>query len=115
MISLHSSHFAHSPCIREGCWRRLSTSSGFTGVMRGFLLNQEAIERERVYGRRLPASTKAVTGRPLELEGLPELEHLHRQPLHLALQLGHERRLQVVEQHVRPVPLELPQLAPEST
>jgi hypothetical protein len=47
MISSHSSHFAHSPCIREGCWRSVSTSSGFTGEMRGFLLNQAAIERHR--------------------------------------------------------------------
>src|SRR6516162_7531543 len=63
MISLHSSHVAHSPCIREGCWRRVSTSSGFTGAMRGFLLNQAAIEGVVVYGRRLPASTKPSPAR----------------------------------------------------
>ena len=102
--------------MREGCWRRLSTSSGFTGAMRGFLLNQE----DDIEGRQgvtepgcRPSTRLHLPVDRLELEALAELEHPHRQARDLALQLGHERRLEVVEQHLGAVALELPQLGPE--
>jgi hypothetical protein len=49
--------------------------------------------------------------RRLELERVPQLQHLHRHPRQLLLELGHEGRLEVVEQDGGAVAPELLQLA----
>src|SRR5438128_662176 len=107
MISSQLSHLAQSPCMREGC----SSAAGSWRVeIRGFFENQ-AMGVAGLVRPRAPVNTllRRSPSRS-ELEGVAELEDFHWQSGQLALELAHEGRLQVVEQHVRAVALELAQL-----